>query len=186
MCLLFLNNCLAVALHLLHNDLLFLWQKHLRDALFPHRCKRKSNEAAWSAPSRCAIENLKQQQQQQKEESVSYIDAPLRWFDAGWPPCSTPRSPSESGRPPPAPPCLCKARGDAASWAVPSFGGWCQGTFPLGSEMKRLILFLVWTSSSDGFRSFFLLPGRNFFMGRGLLLESWRSRAWSSVPSLPL
>lgn len=36
--LLFFNNRLPVALHLLHNDLLFLWQKDRRDALFPHRC----------------------------------------------------------------------------------------------------------------------------------------------------
>ena len=37
----------------------------------------------------------------------------------------------------------------------------------------------MWTSSSEGFRSFFLLPGRNFFMGRGLLLESWSSETFN-------
>lgn len=37
-CILFLNNRLPVALHLLHNDLLLLWQKHLRDAIFPYCC----------------------------------------------------------------------------------------------------------------------------------------------------
>lgn len=48
----------------------------------------------------------------------------------------------------------------------------------------EVLLFLIWTSSSEGFRSFFLLPGRNFFMGRGLLLESWRSAAHKVSTSL--
>lgn len=47
-----------------------------------------------------------------------------------------------------------------------------------------VLLFLIWTSSSEGFRSFFLLPGRNFFMGRGLLLESWRSATQKVSTSL--
>lgn len=47
-----------------------------------------------------------------------------------------------------------------------------------------VLLFLIWTSSSEGFRSFFLLPGRNFFMGRGLLLESWGSAAHKVSTSL--
>lgn len=49
----------------------------------------------------------------------------------------------------------------------------------------KVLLFLVWTSSSEGFRSFFLLPGRNFFMGRGLLLESWRSATSSLMLASP-
>lgn len=45
----------------------------------------------------------------------------------------------------------------------------------------KLLLFLIWNSSSEGLRSFFLLPGRNFLIGRGLLLESCRSTTTNSM-----
>lgn len=37
-CSLLLDDSLPVALHLLHDDFLFLWQKHLRHTLFPYSC----------------------------------------------------------------------------------------------------------------------------------------------------
>lgn len=49
--LLFFNNCLSIALYLLHDDLFFFWQQDLRDTLFPYCCTQRNRDSVVTSPS---------------------------------------------------------------------------------------------------------------------------------------
>lgn len=103
---LFFNNCLSIALHLLHDDLLFLWQKHLGDAFFPHCCthmhKWMGRLDSWLHQLFKMVRLIRYIRNRSSSHTHTYL-----WCSgAGWPLCSKPRSPSVSGRLPLERPCL--------------------------------------------------------------------------------
>lgn len=74
--LLFFNNGLSIALHLLHNDLFFFWQQDLRDAIFPHRCTQIQRRFGVTSPS--AGEGLSEESRKAKHTCGVLVQAGTR------------------------------------------------------------------------------------------------------------
>lgn len=74
--LLFFNNGLSIALHLLHNDLFFFWQQDLRDAIFPYRCTHIQRRFGFTSPS--AGEGLSEESRKAKHTCGVLVQAGTR------------------------------------------------------------------------------------------------------------
>lgn len=74
--LLFFNNSLSIALHLLHNDLFFFWQQDLRDAFFPYRCTQIQRSFGFTSAS--AGEGLSEESRKAKHTCGVLVQAGAR------------------------------------------------------------------------------------------------------------
>lgn len=73
--LLLFNNCLSIALHLLHNDLFFFWQQDLRNTLFPH-CTQIKRKLGFKSPS--AAEGLPDESRRPRQTCGVLVQAGTR------------------------------------------------------------------------------------------------------------